>query len=162
MARSRRLGANPAVRGRVRKRVREGKTDSVISSEVRDLWPRIPERVIERRIEEERNRQAAVDVIMGADKRLRTDVAGLLGCPPGTGRVRMSITVFWTDPNTGIEKRFGNTVQVPGSGRLGDILNAGIREVITSAKNKGYDPGKITSANSAGNSRYRIEYVECI
>jgi hypothetical protein len=162
MAARRRVGTNPAVRGIVRDGVRAGAPRRDIIDEVTTRFPGVTPQRVGQLVSEEGRRQAAVDRLTAADKRRSIDVPAEMGCRGGNGRLRMSVTVSWTDPRTGVTRTFGTTVETAGRGRLADILNDALSQVTDAARARGYDPGRITSAQTAGRTSYRINYVDCL
>ena len=125
-------------------------------------YPNVDRRVLGKVISEEQRRQQVVDDIMGRDKRRSVDLAKESGCPKGTTHVRISVTVVFIDPRTGEEKEVGEVVEIPANGRLATILNSVISGALERARNLGYQPPGITSANTSGSARYRVNYVECV
>lgn len=162
MAKARRMAANPVIRGRIRLGVRQGKTNAEIYASVSADFPSASPSAIGRETNNERARQQAVDTVTAADKRRTIDLGATLRCPKSTNRVRVRITITWTDPKTGETHTFGDTVEIGSKGRLADLLNDALNQVMASARSRGYQPQNVTSASTSGRARYRIEYLECI
>lgn len=162
MARRRRMASGPFIRGRVSERVRRGEAIGDIVDDIQDIWPSLSESMIQRLIRDERDRQRAADVLMNRDKRKRIDLAAELGCPPRTGRIRMRLSMRWTDPDTGHARTTDASVEVRSGGRLGDIINEGLRMAIDIAQQRGTNVPLIRSSNVTGRVSYQIESAECV
>lgn len=161
MAKSRSLGFLPLLRSHVREGVRAGSTRDSILSSAEERFPAATEGQITRMIRQEAARQDAVDRIMSRDLRRRTNMHAIVGCGAGE-TVRARITVTWTDPQTGVTRTYGHTTTLANQGRMMDILNPAIAEVLENARGHGYQPPHITSSMQSGSTRWRLEYVECV
>jgi hypothetical protein len=161
MAKRRRLGVNPVVRGVVRGGVRGSRPDDDIISDVQSSFPTLLEDDLRKLISEERAMQSVVSGVMEEDKRTNVDLARRLKCPKGTKRIRIRITITFPSGPGGDSRTFGDTVEIDARGRLSDLLNDALRKVIDRATGFGYTPPHITSSDTAGRIRYRIERMDC-
>lgn len=162
MAAPRQMSANPVARSRVRSGVRHGRTNAEIEADLAELFPGISPSTVRTMAARERAAQRGVDTVMDHDKRKTVDLGTMLKCGKRTERIRARITITWTDPKTGESKTFGDTVEMNAKGRLADLLNEALDQVLASARDRGYTPTNVTSADTTGRARYRIEYLECI
>lgn len=162
MAKRRRLSVNPVVRGIVRGGVRAGATDDDVISDVQGSFPGMSEDDVKKILADERRIQGAIESITQEEKRKNVDLARRLKCPAGTSRIRVRITITYTDPLTGAGQTFGDTVEIDARGRLQDLLNDALGKVIDRALAKGYQPPLIRSSQTSGSVRYRIERMDCV
>lgn len=168
MARNRPPQFIPMLRSRARYGVRIGRSKSEIIDSILDEFPTIAtgEAVtrpgtVTRIVNDEFRRQSVIDRIQAMDKRRRTNLHTLVGC--GAGKtIRSRITITFPDPHTGEQKTFGHTTTLKNQGRLMDILNSAIQDVINVAGSRGYTLPQITSSMTGGKAFYRLEYVECV
>jgi len=104
---------------------------------------------------------AAVQSAVAADKRKRFDWAAALGCPPGTGTVRIRVKVSVTGGNQRGVYQFSDTTEVAANRRLADQINAAINHAEQQAAGFGYQTHDVTSADLGSRYNYSIETVEC-
>ena len=162
MAKRRRLSVNPVVRGTVRGGVRAGDTDDEIISDVQSSFPSYDETSVRGIITDERRIQGAISSITAEDKRTNVDLARRLKCPAGTKRIRIRITITFPSGPGGESRTYGDTVEIDARGRLADLLNDALKKVINNAVGKGYNPPALTSADTSGRIRYRVERMDCV
>jgi hypothetical protein len=161
MAKRRKLGVNPVVRSIIRGGVRGSLTDDDILSDVQSSFPAMHEDDLKKMIVLERSMQSVISGVMEEDKRTNVDLARRLKCPKGTKRVRIRITITFPSGPGGESRTFGDTVEVDARGRLADLLNEALRNVISRAVGFGYNPPHMTSSDTSGSIRYRIERMDC-
>ena len=149
------------VRGLVRGMIRQGATRRAILDRVASTFPWSRPQQVGTIISQELKQNAIATNIINADKRRTIDLATLAGCPAGTERVRIGITISYLDPRTGDRvERFGSQ-DVSARGRLADIVNDAIRQTIGFFDERGYDIPQLTSAATAGPTHYRVDFVRC-
>jgi hypothetical protein len=112
-------------------------------------------------INQEVDRQDAVSKIEKMPKRQRTNLHSLVGCGRGE-TIQTRITLQWRDPTTQAMVFWGHTTTLQNQGRLMDIINAALAEAIADRIGRGYNTPTITSSMLSGDTRYRLEYVECV
>lgn len=161
MAKARKVSPTPLIRSQVREGVRSGLTPSQISELVNRKFANVNNTGLNAMIRQETKRQNAVDAIMSRDKRKSLDLRALVGCRGKSSQVRARLTITFLEPSTGLQKTYGHTTTLDGSGRLATILNKAIAEATADAVSRGYTPPTITSAQTGGRQFYRIEYIEC-
>lgn len=158
----------PFFRSRIRSAVRGRETDQQIRQSLlpwynpdTNRYAGLAPSVITRMINQERGRHTIIRRLEQMDKRQRTNLHALVGC--GRGEiVQTRITIQWRDPATGAIRHYGHTTTLATQGRLMDILNPALAEAITDATGRGYTPPAITSSMLSGDTRYRLEYIECV
>ena len=162
MARARQVHANPAVRGMVREGVRAGRSRRDIIDGVTDRFPSVTPQRVGQLISEESRRQTMVDRMISGDKRRNVDLAAESGCPAGTDRLRVRLTLAWVDAETGRRRTYSTTVETAAQGRLGGIINDAINQATHDALMRGYNIPKMFSTATRGDVSYRLEYAECL
>lgn len=161
MAKARKLAVNTFIRSIVRDLVRVGNSRTQVSNNVNARFANLNQNQLANIIRVEQERQSRVDAIMNRDKRRNVDLARLVGCRGPNPTVTASLVIEFVDQQTGQQVRQQGLVTLANSGRLADILNTAINQIATAAVGRGYTPPTITSANTSGPNRFRLDYVEC-
>lgn len=161
MARARKLAVNTFVRSQIRDLVREGNSRTQVANAVNTRFANLNQNQLSNIIKQEQDRQARVDAIMNRDKRRSVNLARLVGCKGPNDTITASLVIDFRDTNTGQDVRYQQIVTLGKSGRLADLLNTAIAQTIQDAIGNGYQPPTITSANTSGPNRFRLDYVEC-
>lgn len=161
--RSRQAGLGPNITGAARYAYRRGETEYDAVSEIATRYPHASETQIRQIVRKEYVRQKAVDVLMRTNAGQFANVPRLVNCPPGRGKLRIGIMVTVTNPVTGVTKQFGHTTEISGGKRVGEIIDAAIRDAEAQAVANGYTPYGLTNADRGSTGpNYEITYVDCV
>lgn len=161
MAKAKPTAIAPVHRGRVRELLRQRYEPAAIRDMLKDEFPALNTTTVRGLVTQEEARQTAVQKIYDRDKRTRYDLFRVLKCPPGTQTIRAHVRLVWIDPATGNRHDVGFNGEMNGRGRLADNLNRLLQAAIAHARGLGSNPPEITSADTAGNAYYVLNYVEC-
>lgn len=162
MARTRNLGLRPQMTELARSLLRQGWPTTSVLASVASEFPSASTALIRDIVFREEIRQEAVNDIMTANRGQFANIAELAGCDNRGMGVRVRIVLHYTDAVSGIPQERAHTVYMRGSGRLGNILDTAISEVVEVIRGLGYEVPSITSGMKSGETNYEIAYADCI
>lgn len=92
---------------------------------------------------------------------LRGNIRDRLGCPAGS-RIQANITIHWTDPETGIRRRFNHTAESMENRQVNRLVSELVADVVEKAREMGYRPpfGDSIRLNQMGDIEFK--YLDCI
>lgn len=162
-SRSRKIGLGPNITGAARQLIRLGHSEADVVYTLRARYRNATLTEIRSRTHLEVVRQRNVDYILTHDRGQFANIPGATGCPPGTGRVRIGITITVKNEETGATKQYGHTAELTKAGTIRKMLNAAIKQAEEAAQGSGYETFGLTEKNEQLNRpHYSITYVDCL
>jgi hypothetical protein len=157
------MGIGPDLIGTARQAVRLGHSEADVRVLLRTKYPHASRTQILSVVRTEIVRQKNVDYLMTHDRGQFANIPGATGCPPGTGRVRIGITVTVKNDTTGQTKQFGHTAESTKAGTIRKLINDAIKQAEEAARGAGYTPYGLSEKNEPLNApHYEITYVDCL
>lgn len=161
MARQRQVSSIPDLRADARERAALGQSLSAALSVLARLYRDIPRSTIESEYRAALREQDAVGLLLRQHMGRIARPSSILGCEDPSQTVHVGIEVRWYDEGAGRTRRYYAPAELGQSGRMGDLLDEAISNVVDQARANGYATPDVTRRMTGGDARYRITWAEC-
>lgn len=160
------LGAHPHLAAEALERAALGQSFDQAQRALRAMFPELGAAVRDAAYRAALAATGGAAVLARANRGQMASPARLMGCDTPGAFVRISMSITETDHNSGMTRRhYVDAIDLPASGRMGDIIMGAFNAVVADARSHGYDVRQ--RSGRAGqpawtNATYTIHSAECI